>query len=89
MTQKTKNAPAFVFRDGPLRVAAFRNAKRTGDGEFWSVTISRTYKAADGTFRDTSRFSPMELLAISRMADFAYQEILVAEGRHPDPDAAV
>lgn len=89
MTQQTNtNAPMSELRDGSLRAAIWKNQKKDGTGNYYSVTLSRTYKDDGDQYRDTNSFSPTELLRISRLAGNAYDEILIARGQHPDPEAA-
>lgn len=68
------NKPIDTIRDGQLKAAIW---KRNSDkGAFYSVELSRSYKAEDGTWRDNASFVGDELLRIARLAGKAYDRTL-------------
>lgn len=67
------NRPLKMLTDGALRAVLWRN--ETEKGPRYSVEICRSYKDKDDNFRTTSRFSPSELLRVSKLAERAYEEV--------------
>ena len=75
-TQKaTTNQPLQTLRDGTLKATIWRNA--TEKGFHYSVQLNRIYEDKEGTLQNTDRFSGSELLRIARLAQIAYDEILI------------
>lgn len=70
MTEQKKK-PALTLRDGKLKAAIWRNESENGN--FYSVTFSRTYKTDEG-YADSTSFSGTELLQLARLADKAYEQ---------------
>lgn len=70
------------MQTGPIgRVALFPISasiwsRYSGDGTlFYSVTLQRTYKDAQGAWQYTNSFGPNDLLVLSECARLAYLEI--------------
>jgi hypothetical protein len=69
MTTETETKkPAQTFRKGTVKAAVWENTGR--DGVFYSVTFSRSYKAGEDGWRNTSSFNGGDLEAL---ADVAFQ----------------
>ena len=64
----TKKTPAATFRHGTVKAAVWENTGK--DGVFYSVTFSRSYKAGEDSWRNTSSFNGGDLEAL---ADVAFQ----------------
>jgi hypothetical protein len=64
------NRPADVIRDGNLKATLWRNEGENGVS--YATTIARTYRADDGTYRESNSFSGSELLRVSELARKAY-----------------
>ena len=69
MTTETETKkPAQTFRKGTVKAAVWENKGK--DGVFYSVTFSRSYKAGEDGWRNTSSFNGNDLNAL---ADVAFQ----------------
>ena len=69
MTTETETKkPAQTFRKGTVKAAVWQNEGK--DGVFYSVTFSRSYKAGEDGWRNTSSFNEGDLEAL---ADVAFQ----------------
>lgn len=66
--------PIETLRDGALKATIWRN--ENDKGPLFRVNLIRTYKGADGQFRDADSFSGTELLRISRLSAKAYDRVL-------------
>ena len=67
------NKPVDTIRDGHLKATIWENFGEKGT--FYSVDLSRTYKDAQGNYRDSHSFSGTELIQIARLAHLAYTRI--------------
>ena len=67
-TETEKKKPAQAFRKGTVKAAVWQNEGK--DGVFYSVTFSRSYKAGEDGWRNTSSFNEGDLEAL---ADVAFQ----------------
>lgn len=67
-TETEKKKPAQTFRKGTVKAAVWQNEGK--DGVFYSVTFSRSYKAGEDGWRNTSSFNEGDLEAL---ADVAFQ----------------
>jgi len=84
MTTNT-NKPLDTIRDGSLKATLWKN---TGEkGTFYSVDLSRTYKDEKGNYQDARTFRGTELLRIARLANIAYDEILIHRANDGQQDA--
>jgi hypothetical protein len=70
MTNRADHRPADVIRDGNLKATLWRNEGENGFS--YATTIARTYRAEDGTYRESNSFSGSELLRVSELARKAY-----------------
>ena len=86
-TTNQNNKPIQTIRDGALKASLWKNRKKDDSGDFYSITLTRTYKGSDEQFHDTNSFSPTELLRILKLGDVLYQELLFLKGEHPEGDA--
>lgn len=64
------NRPADVLRDGNLKATIWRNEGE--NGVTYATAFARTYKAGDGTYRESNSFTGTELLRVSELARKAY-----------------
>ncbi len=78
------NKPLHTIRDGSLKATIWKNA--AANGEFYSVRITRTWTDEQGKFHDGDTFSGTELLRVSRLANLAYDEIVVQRRNDRAPD---
>jgi len=69
------NTPVDTIRDGSLKATIWMNPKENGN--FYSVQITRSYKDEQGNWHDTDSFSGSELLRVARLANIAYDEVLI------------
>lgn len=60
----TNKKPATTFKHGTVKAAVWENTGK--DGLFYSVTFSRSYKDAEGNWRNTSSFGGNDLEDLSR-----------------------
>jgi hypothetical protein len=66
-------SPAIKFRDGVLQVTVWRN---TGErGTYYTVNPTRSYKADDGSWRETDSLGQDDLLAMAELLREAYHWI--------------
>lgn len=72
MQNQTPNTPIATLRDGAIKAAIWRN--ETENGARYSVEFSRSYKTAEGEWRDSHSFSNSDLLRLSLLATRAYTE---------------
>ena len=64
------NTPENTFRDGNLKATIWKNFGEKGN--FYTVTLTRTYKDEDGNYHDSNSFSGSELLKLAHLANRAY-----------------
>lgn len=64
----TTNKPASTFKRGTVKAAVWENTGK--DGLFYSVTFSRSYKDAEGNWKNTDSYAHSDLEAL---ADVAFQ----------------
>lgn len=77
-TKSSKQAPAAnkpvkEFRSGNIRAVLWLNSSSNGD--WYSITISRSYKKSDGTWRESNQFNRDDLLIVSKLSELAYHFI--------------
>lgn len=63
--------PEATLRDGNLKAVIWRNAGERRD--YFATTFTRSYRAEDGTLRDTNSFVGADLLRLSELARGAYE----------------
>lgn len=69
------NQPVQTLRDGSLKATIWANF---GDkGTFYSVQLTRSYQDAENNWHESDSFSNAQLLRIARLAQIAYDEILI------------
>jgi len=81
---ETARKPAYKDRLGRVSVAVWANPTKNG-GEFFSVSFSRSYRVADGTYRDSSSLNGDDLANVIRLAESALRFI---ESKRSSGDAA-
>ncbi len=67
--------PDDTLRDRAIKATIWGRDYETKDGEqdrLFNVAIARSYKDKDGNWKETNRFSPDELLRVSRISEKAY-----------------
>lgn len=74
--QNSTNKPFTTLRDGSLSATIWRNP--TQRGFRYSVNLSRVYQDEQGNLKDSDSFSGSEVLRIARLAQNAYDEILLS-----------
>lgn len=86
MTTTNHKRPAVTLTDGALRAAIWKN--QGPNGPIFSVTFSRSYKNAEGEYRDSTSFSGANLLKIAKLAERAYSEAAALRERYAIEGAA-
>jgi hypothetical protein len=67
------NSPIDTLRDGRLKATIWKNF---GDnGNFYTVTLSRSYQDEADNWQDSDSFSGSELLRIAHLASRAYDRV--------------
>lgn len=67
------NRPTETLRDGSLKATIWKNF---GDnGNFYTVTLARSFKDEADQWQETSSFSGSQLLRIARLAGRAYDRV--------------
>lgn len=65
--------PIQTLRDGNIQLAIWENISE--NGAFYSITLNRSYKDADGNYKNTTSFSGNDLLKINQLSSHAYMLI--------------
>jgi len=65
-----KNRPVHEVRFGSVRAVVWSNP--TEGGTMYNVTVSRSYKTNDGTWRDSESFGRDDLLPLAKALDQAH-----------------
>jgi hypothetical protein len=68
------NKPAAQVRLYPITAAIWKNATAKG-GAFYSVTFSRSYKDAEGKYKEADSYSGSDLLLLAKVADLAHSKV--------------
>lgn len=68
--QTAPRQPADTIRDGNLKASIWRNEGE--NSAFYAATFSRTYRDAEGQYRDSHSFGAGDLLKLSELARTAY-----------------
>mgnify|MGYP003130178328 CR=1 FL=1 len=74
MSTSTKK-PVDTIRDGSLKAIIWANFGEKGT--FYSVQLGRTFTDGQGQIHSSDSFSNGELLRIARLAQVAYDEVLL------------
>jgi len=88
----SSNKPVQEVRDGSLRIAIFRNEpKQQGDRPRFSGKLTRSYRDAQGEWRETEYLSGTEFLRAARLMEKAYEAELSQKAMYknepPEPSA--
>lgn len=67
------NTPIDTLRDGSLKAMIWKNHGEKGN--FFTVTITRTYKDDAGNYHDSDSFSGTQLLQMRHLAGRAYDRV--------------
>jgi len=68
-----KKKPIDVLRDGRSKASIWQNQGKKGD--YYTVTLARTYKDEDGNLRDTKSLMQGDLLTQSELLKTAYHRV--------------
>lgn len=71
--QSPTNRPEETLRDQALKASIWR--KESEKGPFFTTTLARTYKDAEGNLQDTSSFRSQDLLRIAELAREAHHRV--------------
>ena len=66
MTQET-NKPAYTERFGGLKGTIWRNSGKEGKPDRYTVSYSRSYKTADGQWKETSSLNEIDNLKLGHL----------------------
>lgn len=64
MTKKKKTTPVHRIKRGSIEAAIWENDGKTGP--FHSVTFKRSYKTAEGDYKDSHAYTMRDLLDLAR-----------------------
>ncbi|MDA8746450.1 hypothetical protein N9N28_17640 [Rubripirellula amarantea] len=67
MTQTQTNKPAYTERFGGLKGTIWQNAGKDDKPDRFSVTYSRSYKTADGQWKETSSLGEIDNLKLGHL----------------------
>ena len=67
-------APAHKIRIGALQATIWRNT--SDKGPWYSVQLTRSYKAADDEWRETDSLGHDDLLAAAKLLDLAHSWVM-------------
>ncbi len=67
------NRPVKEFRSSNIRAVLWLNSSDSGD--WYSITISRSYKTSGGEWKETNQFNRDDLLIVSKLSELAYHFI--------------
>jgi hypothetical protein len=87
MTQET-NKPAFTERFGGLKGTIWRNPGTDGKPDRYTVSYSRSYKTADGQWKETTSFSTIDNLKLAHLVGKVTDRIAELKAAHNSPEAA-
>jgi hypothetical protein len=63
--EKNRPAASFSVKGSGVKVALWRN------GDNYNTTVSNSYKAEDGNYKDTDSFSPLDTLVLQGLLSLA------------------
>lgn len=75
---EAKNKPVMEYKAGSCKAVVWRNTSDKGENWF-STTISRSYKKADGSYAETNQFGRDDLLLVSKLSELAFAFIAAAK----------
>lgn len=67
MTQNSNNQPADTNRYGGIRGVIWNNVGKDGNPDRYSMTYSRSYKTADGQWKETTCLSEIDNLKLGHL----------------------
>lgn len=70
-----KNKPIDTLRDGAVKATIWKNPGGEGRPDFYSVSLTRTWKDDKGDYHDSDSFTGTDLLIVSRLAGEAYTRV--------------
>lgn len=86
MTQST-NQPADKICYGGIQATIWGNPVKDGDGIRYSVTYVRSYKTADGQWKDTSSLSEIDNLKLGQLIPKVADRIAELKAANRQADA--
>ena len=75
-SENPTNRPVAEIRDGVLKIAIFTNPKKDGEGVRFSHKLTRSYRDANGNWRETAYLSGSENLRAANLMILAYNKEL-------------
>jgi hypothetical protein len=75
-TMSDSKKPAARVSLHPVSAAIWRNENAKGDGAFYSVTLQRSYKDAEGKWKSSDSLNEGDLLLAAKVLDLAHTEIV-------------
>jgi hypothetical protein len=80
-----KQRPVAEVSVGPIHAAIWRNENQ---GEpFYNTSFEARYKDGQGEWKTTKSFSQMDLLALAKCADLAYDKIAALKSKDSEPSS--
>jgi len=76
MTQETNNQPADTIRYGLLKGVIWSNPGKDGKPNRYTVSYVRSYKNADGHWKDTTSLSEIDNLKLGHLVPKVTERIL-------------
>ena len=67
------NTPETTLRDGNIKATIWKNFGENGN--FYTVTLTRSFKDEADEWQESSSYSGSQLLRIARLADQAYGRV--------------
>ena len=86
MTQET-NKPAFTERFGGLKGTIWRNPGTDAKPDRYTVSYSRSYKTADGQWKETTSFSAIDNLKLGHLVGKVTDRIAELKAAYGGPEA--
>lgn len=68
--QPAKNRPVKEHRSGAIRATVWLNS--SDNGEWYSINITRSYKTAQGDWKEISQFNRDDLLVVPKLSELCY-----------------
>lgn len=66
--------PVDTIRDGALKATIWRNPSEKGD--FYSTTLSRTYKDDEGRYKDSNSFASNDMLRVAELSRKTHDRVI-------------
>jgi hypothetical protein len=76
------NVPVHAFRHRSIKASIWRND--TAKGPMWNVTVVRSYRQDDGTWRDSHSFGFDDLMIVAKFLADAHSYIAAERAKERD-----